>query len=1071
MAVSALANASAAATLGPNSQNLLDLRELGPTRALVLPPGGRVPASNAVGATSINITPQTLVRVVDALAGVASGAYWPAAVHDGVDADDLKPRRGLTLSLSVPEDELVIPSDAPVSVGRSDRLTIKTKKKTKRGAEMSKSLNGKAMLAAGASLVALILAGPTMAFAQDAAATTAADLDEVVVTGSRLQTSGFQAPTPVTVSSAEELRQAAPKNLADALVQLPTFNANTRSDNPATAATGGTNGQNLLNLRGLGPNRNLVLLDGRRLPATNSSGSVDINVMPQNLVSRVDVVTGGASAAYGSDAVAGVVNFILDTKFEGLKGELQGGVSKYHDLGSGKFSLAYGKSLFDGRGRFVASAEAFTQKGVGPNDTTGRDWFDTPAGQIPNPIVGTLPKVLVIADIRNGLGAYGGLISSGPLRGTQFLPGGIPAPFNTGTITGTTFQSGGDGAKINIGFAPDQERVTSFLHGEFDVTDKLTVFAEAHYAYSHVTANDFVNPHTGTANQYTIFRDNAYLPASILARMVTANVQSIPLGRYERDFPPVQIETTTDMERLVAGAKGSLWGSWKFDGAVTYGETNQEISENNLSINRRLYAAADAVRNPANGQIVCRSTLAGLDPGCVPLNLFGEGSVSAEAVKYVTGSSIKYLKLQQTVAAFNINGDLGDKFQLGAGPIAVATGFEYRKEKADQTVDALSPLVTDFTGVRGGPVSQQGRPGSFNFFNPLPLAGSYDIKEGYVEVGVPVLKDLPFVKSLDVNGAARRAVYSQSGGVTTWKIGANYQVFDDLRFRLTKSQDIRGPNILELFNSATQNSNNQIYKGVTTQTLTIASGNPDLKPEQAITLTYGAVYRPSWLPGFQMSLDYYKITIDDAIGTLSAQRTIDECAAGNQLLCNQITVTGAGTLIVRTRGLNLNVQKTAGYDFEAAYATDLAGGRLSLRALINHATVDYTQAPGSPPTVSLDQATSPKWRGSFQARYARDNWSLFLQERFIWKGKFDPTKIEGIDTNDNSVPTIAYTDLTASYKLGKFGGDQELFVSISNLFDQDPPVDTNNPTSFSSPTSTSYDRIARYYTTGIRFRF
>lgn len=929
--------------------------------------------------------------------------------------------------------------------------------------------------ARGAWLTALALAMPcaTAGAAESQVAPIAPPdasiAEEVLVTGTRLQATGFETPTPVTAVTATGLRAAGPRNLADALVQLPAFNGSTRSEVPVSAATIGYNGQNLLNLRGLGPTRTLVLLDGRRLPTNNALGAVDINMLPQSLVKAVDVVTGGASAAYGSDAVAGVVNFVLDTHLEGLKSELQGGLSSHDDLPSRGLSLAFGHAFLDGRARIVASVEAASQAGLGPVAPTGRTWFDVPAGQIPNPAMG-LPKTLVITDIRNGLGTYGGLIPSGPLKGTEFLPGGATTTFRPGSIVSSTFQSGGDGGKINIGFSPDQRRITTFVHGEIDTAEHLTLFAEGHLARTHVTANDIVNPQVGTANQFTIFRNNAYLPAPVLARMVAGGVQSFPLGRFERDFPVVQIEDITDMKRVVLGGRGKLGGSWRYELSGAYGQTDQEIAENNLTINRRLYAAADAVRNSA-GQIVCRSTLAGLDPGCVPLNLFGAGSPSAAAISYVTGNSIKYLKLRQTVAALDVHGDLGERFQLSAGPIAVATGLEYRKESANQTVDPLSPLVTDFTGVRGGPLVQQGRPGAFNFFNPLPFSGSYTVKEGYLEVGVPLVKQRPWFHALNFDAAARRSDYTQSGGVTTWKAGLNWELNGDLRLRLTKSRDIRGPNLQELFNTPIQNSNNQIYQGRTTPTLQFTAGNPDLTPEKAITLTYGVVYRPSWLTGLQLSLDRYDIAISNAIGVLTPQQEIDQCAAGNALLCSQFTVTPQGTLRIKTNYLNLSIQKVAGYDFEAAYVAALAGGQLTLHVLANHETAAYSQVPGSAILPTLGETTTPRWRGTVQAAFARGSWSGFVQERYISRSVFDATKVEGIDTSLNTTPAIFYADLSLSYRLGWTDKHPELFGTVNNVFNREPPIATLNPTTFSTPTTIAYDRIGRYYTAGLRFQF
>jgi outer membrane receptor protein involved in Fe transport len=894
-------------------------------------------------------------------------------------------------------------------------------------------------------------------------------VDEVVVTGSRLPPSGFSTPTPVTTTSAEALRLAAARNLADALVQLPAFTGSTRSENPITAATFGANGQNLLNLRGLGPPRTLVLLDGRRMPASNSMGAVDINILPQALVRRVDVVTGGASAVYGSDAVAGVVNFVLDTSLRGARGELQAGVSGHGDVASGGGWIAVGQEGLGGRARFVASAEFAAQNGIDADQTTGRDWFDHPAGQIPNPVVGGRPSTLVIPDIRNALGTYGGLIPSGPLRGTQFLPGGVSAPFNPGALAGATFASGGDGAQINIAFTPDQQRETAFVRGELDATPQVTLFADVLYAHRRVGSGLFINPHTGSANQFTIFRDNAFLPPEVLARMVAAGVASIPLGRYERDFPLVEIVDVGDVARVAGGAKGALPGGWRYDLSLAYGRTDQELSENNLTINRRLYAAVDAVRDPASGRIVCRSTLQGLDPGCMPLNLFGEGSPSAEAIGYVTGDSVKDLTLQQTVAAATLTGALPSNLTLGAGPIALAGGVEWRRETADQTVDPLSPITTDLTGVRGAPASQQGRPGSFNFFNPLPLVGAYEVAEAFAEAGLPVLRDKPFARALDLNGAVRFTRYSQSGEVTSWKVGAIHSINDALGLRVTRSRDIRGPNILELFNPATQNSNNQVFHGVTTPALIITSGNPDLQPEKADTFTIGAVGRPA--PALQLSLDYYRIRIRDAIGSLTAERTVLECANGNQLLCNQITVTPAGTLIIQTRGLNLNLQETAGYDLEAAYAGQWRGGLGTLRLLVNHTTEDFIQPPDSARIEQLNQPISPRWRGVLQVRYERGDWGVFSQVRYLDRARFDPTRVDGVDTNDNQAPAIAYLDATVIWRPPIALNHAEVFVSGTNLLDQKPPVVTANPTTFSTPTSPAYDRIGRYLTAGVRFNF
>lgn len=956
--------------------------------------------------------------------------------------------------------------------------------------------NLKGLFARGAALMpmamVLAVAAPATAFAQDAtppaaepATATPADdaaLDasaesnagpvadgDIVVTGSRVA-NGFKTPTPVTMASSEQLRVAAPTNLADGLNQLPAFNGSTKTSNPSTTnSRGGSSGQNLLNLRGLGAQRTLILLDGRRLPATNSGGSVDINILPQSLVSRVDVVTGGASAAYGSDAVAGVVNFVLDTKLRGFKAEALTGMSTHSDLPSFGGSLAYGTASGDDRLRLIAGIDYFYQKGLRADQRTHRDWFDDNAGQIVNPVAGARPLNLIIPSIRSSIGTYGGLISSGPLRGTQFLAGGASAPFNYGTVTGTAFQSGGDGARANIGLQPTQERYNGFARAEFDLSPAATFFVEGLYARSHTNQGAFVSQNVGSNAAYTIYRDNAYLPADILARMIRANVQSFQLGRFEGELPLVENESTIDVYHGSIGARGELGGTWKWDASYNFGQSDQELRSNHLTIARNLYASADAVRNAA-GQIVCRSTLAGLDQGCTPRNLFGPQAANQAITDYVTGDNVLNLRLRQQVVSANIRGDLGENIQL-AGPISIAAGVEYRKETARQTTDDLSPTRIDFTGIRGGPAALNGRQGPYRFFNPLPFSGEYDIREGYLEVAIPVLKDSAIGQSLDLNGAIRYADYSTSGGVTTWKLGGSWQVDDAIRFRGTWSQDIRAPNLLELFNPATQLNGNVVYKGVTTPQVNFATGNPDLKPERARTLTFGGVYQPRWFPGFQASLDYYKIKLKDAITTLAEQRVVDECAAGNQTQCANITVLPSGSLSILRPNLNLAEQTVAGIDFELGYKTEFAGGDLNLRLIGNHATENNSQTPGSPVREALGETITPKWSGVFQANWSTEAFSLFVQERFISASTLDATRIEGIDINDNRTPAVFYTNVTGTYNLNIGGRRQQIYVSIANLFDRAPPLSPPPVTTFTTAASSAYDPIGRYITAGVRVSF
>lgn len=943
--------------------------------------------------------------------------------------------------------------------------------------------NLKSLLLCGASVVGIVFQASLPAGAQDAAATAPTEaVETVTVTGSRVGGNGFSTPTPVTVTSADALQQAAPTNLADALNQLPQFNGSTY------AATGGggnasaqSNGQNLLSLRGLGPTRTLVLFDGRRLPATNQNGSSDIDILPQNLVSHVDVVTGGASAAYGSDAVAGVVNFSLNTKFEGFKGDVHSGVSTYGDSPLFDASAAYGLSFLDDRAHVIVSGEYFLEGGVGILDNNDRDWFNFNSGQIPNPVAGAKPSVIRIPNIRSSVGSNGGLITAGPLKGTQFLAGGASAPFNYGTITGTSFQSGGDGGDPRNGISPDQRRGNLFAHGEYDVNDWMTLYAEGLYSHARTRIAASIVPEVGAGGQFTIFSGNPYIPANIQTAMTTNHLASISVGRYLTEFPPDVIDFQTEVKRVLTGAKGDfgmIGGNWHYDAYYEQGGSDQSGGQFNLPNLRHLYAAADAVTNPANGQIVCRSTLSGLDPGCVPLNIFGTNSASPAAVNYITGNSVKDLHLIQQVVSVNLNGDLGPDLNFGAGPINVATGFEYRRETANQTVDAASASVLSGAGLRGMPASlaNANRLGQYQFNNQQALHGGYDIKEFYGEVGIPLLHDLPGVETFDINGAARYTDYSQSGGVTTWKYGANWLVTDDVRLRGTVSQDIRGPNLLDLFNAQTQTNQNAIYPvstaGKTTQVTVIASGNPTLAPEKALTKTYGVVLTPHWIPGLQASIDYYHIGISDAIGTLPFQNVIDQCFQGNAAVCSEITVNPDGTLIVRTPEQNLSTQQTAGYDFEADYNTRLFDGALALRGLATQLLSAYTIAPGATiRTPTLATPGAPRWRGTVSATYTTENFTLFAQERWISASLIDPTKIQGTDVSLNNIPAVFYTDVTVKYRAPisfLSDQDQEFYVTVNNVFNKEPPISGGNPTTYSVPVNFAYDVIGRYFTVGVR---
>ena len=927
-------------------------------------------------------------------------------------------------------------------------------------------------------------------------------LQEVVITGTRLAP-GFAAPTPLTMLSSEQLLQVSPNDIATALAQAPALGDTILGSNAGSASgAAGTNGQSLLNLRGLGVNRTLVLLNGQRLGTTNVQDSVDINMIPQSLLKRVDIVTGGASASYGSDAVAGVVNFVLDGTFRGFKADLSAGTTTYHDGTNGNLILAYGTAL-GSNARLIAGANFYKQRDVGL-PPSGRDWNDHPYVGYPNPVAGATPTFLVVPDGRSSNGTYGGLITGvqgcsaaacTALVGQQFAPGGVLQPFQQGANPGSSYASGGQGANMVFGISPAVDREGTFLHTEWDARPNVMLFAEGLFNRTHTSLKAQSPYETGTV-QFTIFRNNAFLPPAVAA-VFAANpsLASFTMGRLSPDISPETVNNLTAVGRLSLGAKGNLGEHWTFDTSI-----GQQYTVNNIDviepIKRNLYAAADAVVNSA-GQTVCNSTLQGLDPGCVPINLFGSGAPSAAASQYVLGVNRGDTVFKQTAFEANLRGELGGGFHLRAGPIGVATGVAWRKDTADRRVDALSAITTTCNGLRGCPASYNASYGGYQYYNPAPLYGSTDTREAYAEFGVPLLKDLPLVQSLNAVLAGRITRYSNSGTQGTFKTGLLWDLNGAVRLRGTFSEDVRAPDVLELFSAASTKVSFDLFPSSTAPTTTRVSavntavGNPKLLPEIAHTSTAGIVLSPGSVSGLQVSVDYYKVRINKAIEALSNQGVVDGCAQGNQAYCqlisvNGIPITSVGQVTAATTGLvvsgprdNVGIESTSGIDLESAYSHMLGHGTLTARLIGNYLlTVDRPTAITGCAQTSLIGAIGgclgengyPRWKGNVSARYDTQRYGVYVQERFISGGKADPWDVVGVTVNRNDVPTVEYTDMTLSLDCGTlFRTHGKAYLTVTNLFDRAPPPTIISAGAFDAMTSYDvYDVLGRRFVLGYR---
>lgn len=884
---------------------------------------------------------------------------------------------------------------------------------------------------------------------------------EIVVTGTRIVRTGYDAPTPTTVLQPEFIESKAPTTIVDALVTLPVFR---NSSTPSTAgvAQAGPSGQSFVNLRGLGATRTLVLLDGQRFVPSTPVGTVDIGVLPSALIQRIDIVTGGASAAYGSDAVAGVVNVVLDHRLVGIKGSIEGGISTYGDNRTLRASLSGGASFAD-RGHIVASVEYVKASGVPLNarpDTkypiarliTNPGWTPT-NGQF---------RRLILPYVYTRTAALGGVVVDGPLAGVEFGPGGTTSQQPAGAYVGTSSHvlpgRHDDQAwdlSVSLSSLP-QEKATGYARASWDVTDGLAAYATG--VVSRNKPGPFYSSPANTliTGNFVIRRDNAFLPAAVGARMDELGVETIRVGRYSEDFGASIVSRTNDTYRAVIGLQGDIGNGWKVDAYGQYGENRQLFLIERNAIRTNIALAVDAVDEGlangggANGNIVCRSTLSAPANGCIPLNIFGPtgtrfAPVPPPSAAYIFGTSRAELNTAQTVTALSLS---GEPLATWAGPVSFVAGAEFRRESARQEVDALS-LAS-----------------AFGLGNPKPLKGEVAVKEAFAEMVVPLADDLPFARQLDLNGAVRITNYSTSGSVATWKLGVTWQPVETVGFRLTRSRDIRAPNILELFSSPVLSTGGVVDPFTNTSpTFQISSlGNPQLQPEKADTTAAGFVVRPPVLPGLEFSVDYYKIKVLSAISTLSLTDIVNRCFLGNQELCGLISRTSGVITRIDNPYLNLQSLATDGIDFELSLRMAVGRGTASARLLANR-VFSYTVSDG---VTTIERAGDisngqPKWASSAMLAYRIGKFSFLIDATSIGGGNYDNTFVLPTDINDNSISSRTYVGLQAGVDLGDEHHRKELFVHIANMLNTRPPA------VFVFSGGPNYERVGRSFKAGLRF--
>ncbi len=962
-------------------------------------------------------------------------------------------------------------------------------------------------LALTASLAALVIAMPAAAQTTPADSTqdttvaptddtqTVEDSGAIVVTGSRIrQAPGFDSPNPVVSIGADTIQESGTTNLTDFLSGYPALVGSSGSSaNSGDRAGIGETGLNLLDLRNLGRARTLVLVDGRRhVAGVPGEQSVDINTIPSDLVSGIDVLTGGASAIYGADGVSGVVNFRMKQDFEGLSVRAQAGISDRGDAGQRLFSITAGKNFAGGRGNVALAYEYGADDQLmarNRRELSGTNPFvfvlnPNDPNDDPN-----LPDRIPLQNIRYGLSSPNGAVDIDGDYVPEF--DGDGNIFDNGVDMGEGFVQGGSSTLVsryyNDLFPKIERHVVNGL-AHFDVSDGLTLFAEGKYA--NVRSFSLAQP----TFEYGTFieADNPYLPANIAAAIdpalggVLVNRDYFDLGQRGED---IKRETL----RFVGGARGELSEHLRYEASYVWGQTKVRSRYIGDIYNDRFFAAVDAVTDPATGRPTCRVNLdpawtpnqpfesgrtvmdpTTFQPGqCLPINILGEGKSDPAAIAWITAPTTDYSTITQEVASASFSGDTGGFFNLPGGPVGFALGAEYRRESSSFNPD---------------PIEQQG----LTYTNVLsPTKGSFNVKEAFGEVSLPIVKDVTLLRRLEVGGAVRFSDYSTIGNTFTWKVNGTWSPVEDITFRGTYSVAIRAPNISELYSGLGQtfeffndpclpaNLNNGTSSRATncstlltslganpatyddTRTFNIPGmqgGNPNLTEEKAKTWTAGVVLTPSFIRGLTLSADWYDIRLNNAINTVDAQQLAELCVDQpdlNNVFCNAIVRqngaggpnVAAGNIIgftktpqnvaeFRTSGLELNLNWRIRTDNLGTFNLKVQGNYLD--------KLSFVGTPGADPTDSRGVAFAPKYQ--VNADLTWHSGPLTLNYGVLW---FDKTlrysNLTVAGDPDYVAPEYLYYkahfthDIYASVDVGdKF----QLYGGVNNLFDQKPDIAT-----------------------------
>ena len=973
----------------------------------------------------------------------------------------------------------------------------------------------------GSAMALTLSAAP--AFAQDAPA-----VEEIVVTGSRIQSPGVKSASPIVSIGAEELKfQASPemeKVIRNLPISVPSDGENVNN---------GTAGASTVNLRGLGAQRNLIMMDGHRITPYDVSGIVDVSNIPTALIERVDVITGGASAVYGSDAISGAINFITKKNFEGIEFEASHSKTGENDGATYASALTMGTNMADGRGNVVMSLNYSKREGV-------------LLSARPFGILG-----IVTADGTN-LGAAAPEAPPAGCGGPNTAVAGgstttIPTRISIagGPALGQFRADGSIGANCSVfNFNPfnyyqtPQERFGGTAIGHFDINEHVQAYANVMFSKTNVRQQ--VAPSGIFGSSYFVPLANPFLSASALSTILdTANADltsgdplivdgtnwrdlntngvvdaaddlKLSIRRRTLEIGPRSTTYDNSSYQMQFGLRGQAFDGWNWDASFQRGESTRIQTSAGYTNVANFELALDAVSATA-----CRS-----GGSCVPVNVFGGyGSITPAMAAYVGASALLKSNYVQTIATASIGGPVkAIQSPWATAPLAISIGTEYREETGSTTPDECLKLA---------PVSCLGGAGG----NTLPISGGFSVKEIFGEAILPIANDLMLAKSLNLELGYRYSDYDPSGVNRTWKAGFNWQPVDSLLIRVMRQRAARAPNVGELGAPTVTSLSNAIMDpcsienadGLVGNTVLIdrcvatgmrssqvgavqdivsgqinAFSGTDLAhlptPETADTTTIGFVWTPTFIPAVTrpyLSVDYYKIDIQHTIGSFSAQEILDSCyGSGDTAACSKIirvdgdlASDGSGIQMFTT---NLDYQKAAGIEIGSGFGLGLdtfgldpKWGTLSVGLTANYYLTNESRSATTVPVIDcLGYYGTSCGNPVHELRWVqRTTWKVSnLELSYLWRHQ-SKTNIERVQLDATyapfqSIDAYDYVDLAANYS---FNDAVRVSASVRNVFDKNPPIvgaEAGTTASNSGNTFPSnFDTLGRVYTVGLNLRF